>query len=345
MKPISRTLLLILAISLWLPLQARAVTFKIATIAPDGTSWMKQMRKGAAEVKKRTSGRVKFRFYPGGIMGNDKSVLRKIKVGQLHGGALTGGGLSDIYPDSQIYSLPFEFRNLQEVDYVRSKMDTQILDGLSKSGYISFGLSEGGFAYMMSKQPVHGVEDLVGSKVWIPEGDNINRAAFSEFDITPISLPLPDVLTGLQTSLVDTVASSTVGAIALQWHSRIKYINTTPILYLYGTLVLKQKKFAKLSPADQAIVKEVMTTIFNNLNEQNRKDNLAALTALKNQGIESIDSSPENIQVWRSGSARAMDKLSKKRVFSPEILQTLRKHLTDYRNGSNGTGGAKSGAQ
>ena len=331
-KWLPRPLLLIAALSLVLPVQA-TTTFKIATMAPDGTSWMKAMRKGAKEVKKKTEGRVKFRFYPGGIMGNDKSVLRKIRVGQLHGGALTGGGLNDIYPDSQVYSLPFEFKTLQEVDYVRSKMDQQILDGLYQKGFISFGISEGGFAYMMSKKPVISNAELLKSKVWIPEGDNINRAAFSEFNISPISLPLPDVLTGLQTGLIDTVAASSVGAIALQWHRRIKYLNSTPLIYIYGTMVVKRNKFEKLSSGDQKIVKEVMNRIFYELNIQSRTDNRQAMEALKNQGVEVIDSSIDHIEVWRSGSALAMDKLTKNGGFSPEILASLRKHLFNYRNG------------
>lgn len=330
-------LLLIATLSLALPAQA-ATTFKIATMAPDGTSWMKAMRKGAKEVKKKTEGRVKFRFYPGGIMGNDKSVLRKIRVGQLHGGALTGGGLNDIYPDSQVYSLPFEFKTLQEVDYVRSKMDQQILDGLYQKGFISFGISEGGFAYMMSKNPVHSNAELLKSKVWIPEGDNINRAAFSEFDISPISLPLPDVLTGLQTGLVDTVAASSVGAIALQWHRRIKYLNNTPLIYLYGTMVVKRKKFERLNKGDQQIVTTIMRRIFSELNSQSRTDNQQAMEALKNQGVEVINSSNESIEVWRNGSARAMDKLTKNGGFSPEILASLRSHLLNYRNGINPKG-------
>lgn len=337
-KLLSRPLLLIAALSLVLPAQA-ATTFKIATMAPDGTSWMKAMRKGAKEVKKKTAGRVKFRFYPGGIMGNDKSVLRKIRVGQLHGGALTGGGLNDIYPDSQVYSLPFEFKTLQEVDYVRAKMDRQILDGLYQKGYISFGISEGGFAYMMSKKPVFSNAELLKSKVWIPEGDNINRAAFSEFNISPISLPLPDVLTGLQTGLIDTVAASSVGAIALQWHRRIKYLNDTPIIYIYGTMVVKRNKFEKLSKGDQQIVTTVMSRIFSELNHQNRTDNRQAMEALKNQGVEIINSNSDHIEVWRSGSARAMDLLSTNGGFSPEILASLRGHLLDYRNGRNGHSG------
>ncbi len=315
-----------------MPLMAQAVTFKIATIAPDGTNWMKQIRQGAQEVKKRTNGRVKFRFYPGGIMGNDKSVLRKIKVGQLHGGALTGGGLTELFPDSQVYSLPFSFRSLAEVDYVRERMDPLILDGLYQNGYVSFGISEGGFAYMLTKEPVTGVDDLKGKKVWVPEGDRISRAAFEVFGISPVALPLTDVLTGLQTGLLDTVANSTVGAIALQWHSRVKYLSDTPLLYLYGTMVVKRKAFDKLSKADQAVVKEVMSDVFTRLNVQNREENEAAREALKQQGIEFVQSSPEKIDEWRKGSAEAVDRLSREGEFSPVMLKTLRDHQTDFRN-------------
>ena len=313
------------------PLLAAALTFKIATVAPDGTNWMKQIRAGADEVEQRTGGRVKFRFYPGGIMGNDKSVLRKIKVGQLHGGALAGGGLSDIYPDSQIYSLPFSFRDLAEVDYVRKHMDPLIIRGLDENGFISFGISEGGFAYMMTKQPVLGVEDLEGKKVWIPEGDRINRAAFGHFGISPVGLPLTDVLTGLQTGLIDTVATSPVGAIALQWHSRVNYLSDTPLLYLYGTLLINKRVFNRLSKADRGVVAEVMKAVFVDLNQQNRIDNEAARVALQKQGIEFVTPPQHRIKVWREGSAEEMDKLSQQGEFSPAMLKTLRKHLTDHR--------------
>ena len=148
---IMSTLLLLLLLS---PSSQAATTLKIATLAPDGTNWMKQMRAAAKQIKQQTEGRVKIRFYPGGVMGNDNSVLRKIRIGQLHGGALTGGGLSIIYKDAHLYTLPFQFRNLEEVDAVRQIMDPQILEGIKKQGYISFGLSEGGFAYLLSNSPV-----------------------------------------------------------------------------------------------------------------------------------------------------------------------------------------------
>jgi len=325
------TCLFLLGLSLLLPTQTYATTFKIASIAPDGTSWMNEMRKGAEEIKARTGGRVEFRFYPGGIMGNDKSVLRKIRVGQLHGGAITGGGLAEIYPEAQVYTIPFLFRDYAEVDAIRRQIDPVLLDGLKEKGFISFGISEGGFAYLMSTSPIAGIDDLAGHKVWVPEGDEVSRAAFEASKVSPVSLPLTDVLTGLQTGLIDTVAGSAVGAIALQWHTRVKYLTYAPLAYLYGTLVLQRRAFEKLSAADRQVVNEAMSAVFSRLNEQNRKDDASALQALRTQGITFVEPSPEETERWRRSVDSAMDKLLQQGLFDPTILRRIEALLAKQR--------------
>jgi TRAP-type C4-dicarboxylate transport system substrate-binding protein len=315
-----------------LPLAHAGTTFKVASLAPDGTSWMKEMRAGAEEISKRTEGRVEFRFYPGGIMGNDKSVLRKMRVGQLHGGALTGGGVAMIYPEAQVYTIPFIFRDYAEVDYARQQMDPVLLAGLKEKGYISFGISEGGFAYLMSNSPVGGVDDLKGLKVWVPEGDEISRAAFEASGISPISLPLTDVLTGLQTGLIDTVASSAMGAIALQWHTRVKHLTYSPLMYLYGSLVVSARQFEQLSADDQQIVTEVMSDVFGRLNQLNRNDNQSALAALQQQGIGFITPTEVETQRWRASLDSAMQKLLQQGLFDPAMLEQLKGHLQEFRS-------------
>lgn len=312
-----------------MPLQA--ATFKIATIAPDGTSWMNEMRAGADEIKKRTEGRVNFRFYPGGIMGNDNSVLRKIRVGQLHGGAITGGGLADILPEAQVYSLPFIFRDYAEVDYVRKQMDPVLMQQLEKVGYVGFGISEGGFAYLMSDTAVPGAEELKGHKIWVPEGDLISRTAFESTGISPIPLPLTDVLTGLQTGLVDTVAATPTGAIALQWHTRVHNLTDVPLMYIYGTMVVKRKAFERLNKGDQKVVRDIMGDIFQRLNRQNRADNNSALEALKAQGITFVTSNLEKRREWQDIVSNSMDKLIANQLFDPAIHQRLLGYLTTYR--------------
>jgi len=327
-----RFMLLFIGLSVLVPVQA--TMFKIATIAPDGTRWMEEMRKGADAIEKQTAGRVQIRYYPGGVMGNDQSVLRKIRIGQLQGGAITGGGLADISADSQIYSIPFTFNSYAEVDYVRKRVDPLLIAGLKEKGFISFGISEGGFAYLMSKSSVAGVDDLKGHKVWVPEGDEISRASFEAAHVSPISLPLTDVLTGLQTGMIDTIASSTVGAIALQWYTQVKYMNDSPLMYLYGTMVIKRDQFEKLSAEDQAVVSRVMGDVFKRLDTMNRADNDAAKDVLKQRGIVFVHSSDAETRHWREVNAPAMEKLKASGQFSPALLKVQDDALAEFRKGA-----------
>ncbi len=310
---------------------AQAVTLKIATIAPDGTEWMKQMRAGGNEVKARTQGRVKFKFYPGGVMGSDKTVRRKIRIGQLQGGAITGGVLYDVYPDSQIYSLPMLFSNYQEMDYVRARLDKLVKQGLEKGGFVTFGFSEGGFAYIMSKQPIKTLEDFRKRKVWVPEGDIITRTVFEKIGVSPIPLPIADVYTGLQTGLIDTIGAPPIGAIALQWYTQVKYVTDTPLMYLYGVLAIESRAFNRIKPADQKIVREVMGQVFAQLNKQNRIDNASARQALINQGLKFVSLNKADFKQLKTKVAEARHELGKKGMYTQEMYHRLVSHLAKYR--------------
>lgn len=283
-----------------LPSAAFAATFKIATVAPDGTTWMKEMRVGAAEIKERTDGRVAFKFYPGGVMGNDKSVMKKIRLGQLQGGALTAGSMSLIFSDVQVYGLPMLFQSYAEVDYIRPRIDPLLKEGLARNGFVCLGISEGGFVYLMSDEPVRSIDQLKSRKVWMPEGDRLTEALFSRMGVPPIPLPLADVYTGLQTGLIDTVESIPTGALAFQWHTRISAVTEVPLSYLVGGLVVQKKRFDKLRPEDRKIVREVMDTVFARMDKQNREDNQQAVAALKNRGIEFVQPAAAERARWKS---------------------------------------------
>jgi TRAP-type C4-dicarboxylate transport system substrate-binding protein len=311
---------------------ALAVDIKIATVAPDGTPWMREMRKGAEEITRRTEGRVVFKFYPGGSMGNNRSVLRKIHAGQLQGGMLTGGGLSDIYPDIQVYGLPFLFRSYEELDYVRARMDKGLAHGIEDHGFVTFGFADGGFGYIMSSVPIRRVQDLKSQKVWTPEDDDISRAMFESLGVSPIPLPLTDVLTGLQTGLITTLGASAVGAIALQWHTKVKYVTDAPIMYLFGALAVDKKTYSRLSGADQAVVRDVMERAFSTLNLQTRADDRSATEALRKQGIEYLALSPEELAKLRTAADQTIDRLGKQGAFDPASVKKLREYLAEFRS-------------
>ncbi|MDG1233662.1 MAG: TRAP transporter substrate-binding protein DctP, partial [Pseudomonadales bacterium] len=164
---------------------ADAATYKIATISPDGLSSMKKLRAGVKRIEAETDGRVKFKIYPGGVQGDDQTVLRKMRIGQLHGGAVAAGSLTRFYPDLQIYNLPLQFQSYEEVDHIRREMDQMISDGLAAAGIVSLAFSETGFAYLLSQKPVRTIADLKSLKAWIPDKDPIAAELIKSFGVSP----------------------------------------------------------------------------------------------------------------------------------------------------------------
>lgn len=311
---------------------SHAVTFKIATLSPEGTGWMKALRGAAKKIGERTDGAVKFKIYPGGVMGDDKAVLRKMRIGQLHGAALTSGGVMQPYPDIALYNLPLIFRNYAEADYVRKRMDNKLMAGLREQKFVGFGLAEVGFAYPMTQQPVTSVSGFADRRVWAPDNDPGAIKAYSSFNITPIPLPIADVLTGLQTGLIDSIGSPPIGAIALQWHTQVKYATELPILYVYGLFTIAEKPFLRLDEEQQKIVTEELSAAVRQVDADSRRDNESAAAALTKQGIEWLSPSAEESSEWFTMANTANEQLIREDYVSEPLYEEMIGHLEQYRS-------------
>jgi len=288
------------------------------------------MRAGADMVAQKTGNRVTFKFYPGGVMGNDKTVLKKIRIGQLQGGAVVGGSLSQFFPANQLYAQPLKLTSIKEVDYVRKHMDQYIIDGLNNAGFVTFGIIGGGFAYIMSQNPINTVDDLRNQKVWIPDNDKISQDSIKTFGVTPIPLSIADVRTSLQTGLINTVVTSPVGAVVLQWHTQIKYIMDIPLIYLHAVLAVDKKKFLKIKEQDRAVVTQVMTKALKQIDIQNREDDINAIQALKNRGIKFITPSKDALVEWHKVAAIASKRMIESGILPRDVVDQLDTHLSDF---------------
>jgi TRAP-type C4-dicarboxylate transport system substrate-binding protein len=312
-------------------LPAFGATLKIATLSPEGSSWMLVLREASKKVEERTNGAVTFKFYPGGVMGDDKTVLRKMGLGQLHGAVLTAGGIAKAYPDITIYNLPMIFRDEAEVDYVRERLDAKLMTGLREEKFVGFGLAEVGFAYPMLQTPGTDVAEIRKRKVWTPDDDPASLAAFEAFDITPIPLPMADVLAGLQTGLINAIAAPPVGTIALQWHTQVEYALDLPLMYVYGLFAIAERPFGRLTPNQQAIVAEEFERAVAKVNASSRQGHVVAKAALGMQGIKWMTPTEQSQQQWRDLAAAARERTVSNGYITQELFDELVGYLDEFR--------------
>ncbi len=326
----TRIFLIILTLMFSLPVHA--VTLKIATVTPEGSQWMKDMRASAKQIKERTEGRVQIKYYGGGIKGDDKKVLGQIRIRQLQGGAFTPSALSAQYPDLNLYGMPLVFDSEDEAAFVRSQMDERLQQGLEDAGFVNFGFATGGFANILSNTPVKSLADLKGKRVWVPEGDEISYISMEALSLSPVTLPLTDVLTGLQTGLIDIVAIPPNVALIMQWHTKVKYVTRVPLVYTLGFMAVDKKTFDKISPSDQSIVREVMEKTYRNFNEVNLKDNEGAYEALINSGIEPVEYDETAFLEIREVLLASNLEMGRKGKFTLELYEEMMRYVEEYRS-------------
>ena len=313
------------------PCAAKTVTIKLATLAPEGSSWMQHIEALNRDVMQDTDNQVRFRVYAGGVLGDEKDMLRKMHIGQIHGAALSASSLSNLFKAFDALQVPFMFQTYDEIDHVLGKMEAFFRQGLEKRGYALLGWSEGGFVHLMSTIPVATLNDLKKTKVWTWADSPMAKAIFDEAGLAAIPLSVPDVMVGLQTGLVDVVYAPPAGAISLQWFTRTKYLCDLPLIYLAGAIVIKKSILAKLPDDAQQILFDHAAKHLSRLRQKTRNDNREAIEVMTQHGTTILTPPQEDIQEFKQVSQKAMQRLVQKGVLTQPVLDTLRQHLSTYR--------------
>jgi TRAP-type C4-dicarboxylate transport system substrate-binding protein len=166
--------------------------------SPEGSTWINIMREYDAAVRKESNGRLGFKIYPGGVAGDEKDVIRKIRLGQFQSAGVTGTGIGEVAKSVRILDSPFLFKNTAEVDHILNQFDAEFRKEFESNGFVLLGWAEVGSVYVISKTPVAKINDLKNVKLWEWEGDPVADALFKTVGINPIPLSITDALTSLQ---------------------------------------------------------------------------------------------------------------------------------------------------
>lgn len=310
---------------------AQKYQIKFASLAPDGSTWMKVMRELDETMREKTNGEVGFRFYPGGVAGDEKDVLRKIRLGQLHSAGFTGVGLGEIYPEVRILDSPFLGRNYEEVDYIANKFYDKFAAGFEENGYILLGWADVGFVYVFTNTPVHTLDDMKNVKMWMWEGDPVAEATFKAMGVNPIPLSVIDVMMALQTKMVDGVYISPMAMIALQWFTEVKYMMEVPLTNSSGAVLISKRMFDKMPETYQAILKEESQKYFKKLMRLSRKENIESIETLKENGIQMVPPPPANEMKFFYEKGKEARRLLAGELYTMELVEDVEKALADYR--------------
>ncbi|MFC1524089.1 TRAP transporter substrate-binding protein DctP [Thermodesulfobacteriota bacterium] len=307
--------------------------FKIASLAPAGSVWAQRFDDFSREVLEKTNGEVGFKVYPGGVMGNELAVYRKMRIGQLQGGGFTMSGISEVVDDFRIMGLPFLFDSYEEVDWVKKGLWPHFKKAFAEKGMVLIAMTEVGFVYAMSTWPITSLGDMQKSKTWLPEGDKISPAYLKTAGVSGTVLSIPDVLTSLQTGLIDTVFNSFYGTIVMQWFTQAKYISDIPFGYAYGAFLVSNKKFSRLPATYRSLIESSAQKHFEILMRDTRTSNREALDVLKKNGVQMVTvdaTSIEKLHSFRLESVKGIIGTA----FSRSIYNETLKHLDTYRSQS-----------
>ena len=304
---------------------------KVATIAPDGSTWVKVLKEYDSQIRKESSGRMGFKIYAGGVAGDEIDVLKKIRIGQYHAAGFTGVGIGEIAPNLRVLDSPFLFKSYDEVDYIYQKFDDEFEREIEKGGFVLLGWAEVGFVYTFTKTPVYGVDDLKKLKMWAWQGDPIAEVAYKVIGVTPVPLSITEVLTSLQTGIIDGVYGSPLAILATQWFTRVKYMHDVPLSNASGALLISKRYFDSLPKDLQEILLRNGKKYMRKLVELSREENKKAIETLKKNGIMITEPPSKKVLNEYDEVGKKIRRALVGKVFSQDWLDKVEKAVEEYR--------------
>ncbi len=332
-KTAAALLSILLFLSLALPLQAKVI-LRLGTLVPQGSAWDKILRRMGSEWKEASGGDVTLRIYPGGAVGDESEMIRKMRIGQLQVAAISNAGLAEI--DSRAYAvmLPMMFESYTEWDYVRQNINPILEKNLAESGFIVLAWSDAGWVYFFSNQPMRTPAELKKMKLAgsISESRTVDIFKWAGFNPVPISMV--DMLTGLQTGLIDAAYMPIMLAEASQFYRQAKHMTDLKWAPLQGAVVMHERAWKRLSSEQKDMVKRTAKDVGEELKKDIRQHEVRSLEAMKSRGLQVLSLNDAARAEWRKAAESAYPRV-RGNLVPPEIFDEVVRLRDEFRTKSN----------
>lgn len=306
------------------------VVIKMATLAPDGSVWDEILSDMGHEWEQATGGEVSLRIYPGGVAGDEPDLIRKMRIGQLHASALTVGGLSELDPGFEIFTIPMFFESYDELYYVLDKMRPTLEKRLEAKGYILVHWMQAGWVHFFSKKPIRVVDDLKKQKLFVWAGDDDLIQLWRKNGFQPVPLAMTDALTGLQTGMIEAMPSTPLAAMSLQWFRQTPYMQSLGLAPLVGGTVISKKIWDRISPESQAKMKEIALKTEKQLMKEVPEQDAKAVELMKARGLQVVEIDAKQEAEWKA-AAEEFTAFKREQMEAKDLLDEARRLRDEYR--------------
>ncbi|MGR3317668.1 MAG: TRAP transporter substrate-binding protein DctP [Candidatus Anammoxibacter sp.] len=314
---------------------------RLATLAPEGSTWTKVLHDIDEELQSKSNGGLKLKIYAGGVAGDENSYIMKMHISKIHCAAFTNLGLSEILPEARILDLPSFYKNHDEFDLIKNSLNDMFGNSLKEKGYVLLGWSELGCIYFFSKEEIKSISDLRSTKMWLWQGDKMAGSFFEHLALSSVPLPLVHVTSSLQTGLVNAVYGPPIGVIALNWFKDVKYMLDLPIANAAGAILITKKYYKSLSPDHQGILKSTFRKHLVRLTQLTRKNNEKSIEAMHEYGIKLTTANDNIIKEFDRCGKKTCEELSG-RLFPDALLKVVTAKIEKHRKSILGKGGKES---
>jgi TRAP-type C4-dicarboxylate transport system substrate-binding protein len=307
-----------------------AAQWKLATLVPDGSIWDQALKEMSAEWSRATDDRVSLRIYPGGVAGDEADIVRKMRIGQLHAAALTTTGLGEIDEAFSVFATPLLFESYDELLHVLDAVAPHLEQRLEAGGFTLVHWAHGGWVRLFSKRPVATLAAAKGMKMFAWAGDDPRVQLFRRAGFQPVALASTDIVTGLQTGLIEAFPTPPLAALSLQWFRETPYMSEIGLGPLVGAVVISKRAWGSASEADRRELLRIAERYGERLEKQVPEQDRQAVAEMERRGLQVVP--VEDGAAWREAAGKfAAD--SRGGLVPAEILDLVQREIAAYRAG------------
>ena len=297
------------------------VELRIATLAPNGSSWMKVFNAWNRTIQKETDNTLKLRFYAGGSLGDERDFVRKMRAGQVDGASITTLGLSQLVRPVLVLTVPGVFTEYEQLDQVRTALQYRFDEMFAHEGYEVLSWGDVGKTRLFSTERIERPSEIKKHRPWAWKDDVIFTEFLRVVGANPVRLGMPEVYPGLQTRMVDTVPASALAALSMQWYTRLKFVSARNSGIIVGATVLRSDKLKELSEEHRQVLLETSKRAELALKAAIRRDDASAYAAILKRGLIAVDTEA-HVAEWEDVSRQVRERLAG-RVYPKSLLEAV----------------------